>query len=137
MSDMAAQKPATAARMYDYYLGGIHNFPADQDAARRLIALFPHIPVGARANRAFLRRAVRHLATIGVRQFLDIGSGIPTEGNVHEVVQAVVPDGDEAHALVARMVGALAPGSYLVISHASAESFPPPPDLDPDTRDIY
>ena len=62
MSDMAAQKPATAARMYDYFLGGVHNFPADQDAARKLIALFPHIPAGARANRAYLRRAVRHLA---------------------------------------------------------------------------
>ena|SRR5205823_6600228 len=92
MSDMAAQKPATAARMYDYFLGGVHNFPADQDAARKLIALFPHIPAGARANRAFLRRAVRHLATAGVRQFLDIGSGIPTEGNVHEVAQSVARD---------------------------------------------
>lgn len=86
------QKPATAARIYDYYLGGIHNFPADQEAARQVIAQFPFIPAGARANRAFLRRAVRHLADAGVRQFLDIGSGIPTEGNVHEIAQGVAPD---------------------------------------------
>jgi trans-aconitate methyltransferase len=86
------QKPATAGRMYDYYLGGIHNFPADQEAARRIIEQFPHVPAAARSNRAFLGRAVRHLAEIGVRQFLDIGSGIPTRGNVHEVVQAVAPE---------------------------------------------
>src|SRR5256885_12460744 len=97
MSDMAAHKPATAARMYDYFLGGVHNFPADQDAARKLIALFPHIPAGARANRAFLRRAVRHLATAGVRQFLDIGSGIPAEGNVHEAAPSVAPEGRLAY----------------------------------------
>jgi hypothetical protein len=86
------QKPATSARMYDYYLGGIHNFPADQEAARKVVEKFPFIPAVARANRAFLRRAVRHLAEAGVRQFLDIGSGIPTEGNVHEIAQEVAPD---------------------------------------------
>jgi hypothetical protein len=86
------QKPATAARMYDYYLGGIHNFPADREAARKVLALFPDIPAAARANRAFLRRAVRHLTGSGIRQFLDIGSGIPTEGNVHEIAQQAVPD---------------------------------------------
>jgi O-methyltransferase involved in polyketide biosynthesis len=88
----AGQKPATAARMYDYYLGGIHNFPADQEAARKVIAQFPFIPEGARANRAFLRRAVRQLTDAGVRQFLDIGSGIPTQGNVHEIAQDAAPD---------------------------------------------
>jgi SAM-dependent methyltransferase len=90
----STQKPATAARMYDYYLGGVHNFPADQEAARKVIAQFPKITVAARANRAFLRRAVRYLVEAGVRQFLDIGSGIPTEGNVHEIAQAAAP---EAH----------------------------------------
>jgi hypothetical protein len=88
----APAKPATAARIYDYYLGGIHNFPADQEAARRMIALYPDLPATARANRAFLRRAVRYLASIGVRQFLDVGSGIPTQGNVHEVAQREAPD---------------------------------------------
>jgi hypothetical protein len=84
-------KPATPARMYDYYLGGIHNFPADQEAARRVIELFPEVPIVARANRAFLRRAVRYLARAGIRQFLDIGSGIPTQGNVHEIAQRDAP----------------------------------------------
>jgi trans-aconitate methyltransferase len=77
--------------MYDYFLGGLYNFPADQAAARAVIAQFPHIQVTARANRAFLGRAVRTLVDSGVRQFLDIGSGIPTEGNVHEIAQGKEP----------------------------------------------
>ena len=80
-----APKAATAARIYDYFLGGTHNFPADREAAKALIAATPMIPVIARTNRAFLRRAVRFMAASGVRHFLDIGSGIPTVGNVHEV----------------------------------------------------
>jgi hypothetical protein len=83
------QKPATAARMYDFYLGGIHNFPADQEAARNVITHFPLMPQWARGNRAFLRRAVRYLLDAGVRQFLDVGSGIPTMRNVHEIAQGV------------------------------------------------
>jgi S-adenosyl methyltransferase len=86
------QKPATAARMYDYYLGGIHNFPADREAARQVIARFPFVPAAARANRAFVGRAVRHMVDAGVRQFLDIGSGIPTAGNVHEIAQEAAAD---------------------------------------------
>jgi hypothetical protein len=185
-------RPATAARIYDYCLGGIHNFPADQEVARKLIAQFPFIPAVARANRAFLGRAVRHLAGAGLRQFLDIGSGIPSEGNVHEIAQAIapdshvvyvdidpvavaesleflggneyatairadlrspqtildhpgvrrllafdqpivlliasvlhlVPDDTQAYDAVAQLVAALAPGSYLVVSHAATESFP-------------
>jgi SAM-dependent methyltransferase len=172
-------------------LGGTHNYPADQEAARQSIAHFPLIPVRARANRALLRRMVRHLAEAGINQFLDIGSGMPTVGNVHEVVQAYnpqarvvyvdidpvvvsesmeilagndyataihgdlrrpqnilehpkvrslldfdqpialllvgvlhfVPDDAEAYKAVADVVGALAPGSYLAISHSSAEGF--------------
>jgi len=186
-----SNRPATAARIYDYCLGGIHNFPADQEVARKLIAQFPFIPAVARANRAFVRRAVRQLADAGVRQFLDIGSGIPTEGNVHEIAQEVapdsrvvyvdidpvavaesleildgneratairadlrspqtvlnhpgvrrlldfdqpigllvasvlhfVPDDTQAYDAVAQLVAALAPGSYLVVSHAATESF--------------
>ncbi|BCB82568.1 SAM-dependent methyltransferase [Phytohabitans flavus] len=86
------QKPATAARMYDYYLGGIHNFPADQEAARAVIERSPLIRTIVRDNRLFLARAVRYLTSVGVRQFLDLGSGIPTEGNVHEIAQAEIPD---------------------------------------------
>jgi S-adenosyl methyltransferase len=179
-------KPATAARIYDYLLGGTHNFPADREAAKELVRLAPWAPAIARANRAFLRRAVRFLADSGVRQFLDIGSGIPTAGNVHEVAQVVpdarvvyvdidpvavaesldilhgnnratalrgdlrdpetilnhpdvrrliafdepvgvllvsvlhfVPDDTQAYGAVDRFVGAVAPGSYLVMSHGS------------------
>jgi SAM-dependent methyltransferase len=78
--------------MYDYFLGGVHNFPADREAADKVIAMLPFIPAAARGNRAFLVRAVRYLATSGVRQFLDIGSGIPTVDNVHEIVQRIAPD---------------------------------------------
>jgi hypothetical protein len=80
-------KRANPARVYDYLLGGTHNFLADQDAARAILAVEPNSRPGARANRAFLGRAVRFMAAQGIRQFLDIGSGIPTEGNVHEIAQ--------------------------------------------------
>jgi hypothetical protein len=84
------EKPSTA-RMYDYYLGGSHNFEADRVLAQRTIAIWPDAPHQARANRAFLRRAVACLAETGIDQFLDLGSGIPTSGNVHEVVHEVNP----------------------------------------------
>jgi hypothetical protein len=80
---------ANIARVYDYWLGGSHNFRADQDVARAMIAVDPNIRAMMRANRAFLGRAVQYLVReAGIRQFLDIGSGIPTEQNVHEVAQA-------------------------------------------------
>ncbi len=195
MEDAArvSQKPATAARMYDYYLGGIHNFPADQEAARQVIERFPFVPLAARANRAFLGRAVQEMSRNGIRQFLDIGSGIPTVGNVHEIAQSLAPEsrvvyvdidpvavaegldilhdnphataihGDlgrprevldhptvrrlldfdqpvglllaavlhfipedaQAYGIVTELLDALAPGSYLLVSHTAAESFIP------------
>jgi len=82
----------TAARMYDYYLGGSHNFAADRTAAEQVLAQVPVVRQLARANRDFLGRAVRYLAEAGVHQYLDIGSGIPTVGNVHEIAQRAVPD---------------------------------------------
>jgi SAM-dependent methyltransferase len=82
---------ANIARVYDYWLGGSNNFVADQDAARAMITVVPNIRAIARANRAFLGRAVRVLADAGIRQFLDIGSGIPTSQNVHQVTQQVAP----------------------------------------------
>jgi SAM-dependent methyltransferase len=85
-------KPATSARIYDYFLGGTHNFPADREAAEAMALRFPLTPALARNNRAFLRRSVRYLAGAGMAQFLDIGSGIPTVGNVHEVAAEAVPD---------------------------------------------
>jgi hypothetical protein len=95
MSDLGARssrKAATAARMYDYYLGGVHNFLADREAADAVIERFPFIPEAARANRAFVVNAVRHLSESGIRQFLDIGSGIPTVDNVHSVARQIHPD---------------------------------------------
>jgi S-adenosyl methyltransferase len=84
-------KRANVARVYDYWLGGSHNFLADQDVARAIAAIEPNARLFAQAGRAFLGRAVRFLAAAGIRQFLDIGSGIPTEGNVHEVAQQATP----------------------------------------------
>jgi SAM-dependent methyltransferase len=179
------------ARMYDYLLGGSHNFAADRLAADQALRHMPELVPVMHANRAFLRRAVRFLIAAGVRQFLDLGSGIPTVGNVHEVAhrddpearvvyvdidpvavahsQAILADHPGATAIQAdlrdprpllahpdlrtfldlsepvavllvavlhfvpdqpaRLIGhfrdAIAPGSYLVISHASTEGQPP------------
>ncbi len=81
-----------AARMYDYWLGGKDHFAADRAAADRQARAIPQLPWLARQNRDFLRRAVRYCAAQGVTQFLDIGSGLPTNQNVHEVAQQVTPD---------------------------------------------
>jgi hypothetical protein len=80
------------ARMYDYYLGGKDNFAADRDAAEKALEFAPQIRLAAEHNRAFLGRAVRHLAEAGIRQFLDIGTGLPTQSNVHQVAQDAAPD---------------------------------------------
>lgn len=92
VTDDRSVRTATAARIYDYQLGGTHNFPADRAAAEAISKLFPGARASSRANRAWLGRAVRYAASQGIRQFLDIGSGIPTEGNVHEIAQSVIPD---------------------------------------------
>ncbi|QKW20660.1 SAM-dependent methyltransferase [Kitasatospora sp. NA04385] len=81
-----------SARMYDFYLGGTTNFPADREAAGQALAVFPFARSAARANRAFMRRSTRILARSGIRQFLDVGTGIPTSPNLHEVAQQVAPD---------------------------------------------
>ncbi|WP_407675955.1 SAM-dependent methyltransferase [Peterkaempfera bronchialis] len=83
---------ASVARIYDAMLGGEHNFAIDREALAAFTAIDPQVRSLARANRAFLGRAVRFLVDAGVRQFLDLGSGIPTQGNVHEVAQAAAPD---------------------------------------------
>jgi hypothetical protein len=84
---------ATAARMYDYWLGGHNNFAADRSAALKVTQAMPEVPLLARENRRFLGRAVRFLAgEAGIRQFLDLGAGLPTSGNVHQVAQAIAPD---------------------------------------------
>ena len=80
------------ARVYDYWVGGHHNLVADRELGEAMATLDPWIPAACKANRAFLGRAVQFLAAHGIRQFLDIGSGIPTAGNVHEVAQSAAPD---------------------------------------------
>jgi S-adenosyl methyltransferase len=82
----------SAARLYDYLLGGAHNFAADRALANRFLAAQPNAKNIARLNRDFLRRAVLFMVAGGIRQFLDVGSGIPTVGNVHEVAQQAAPD---------------------------------------------
>ncbi len=89
--ELDPQRP-NPARMYDYYLGGFHNFEADREAAEAAEAAFPGVRAAARANRDFLRRAVRYMIAQGIDQFLDLGSGVPTAGNVHEIAQATNPD---------------------------------------------
>ncbi|RAS65915.1 S-adenosyl methyltransferase [Lentzea atacamensis] len=81
----------SVARVYDYYLGGAHNFAVDREMAQQAIEMWPDLPLIMQANRAFLRRAVRFCVDAGVRQFLDLGSGIPTAGNVHQVAQDAAP----------------------------------------------
>jgi trans-aconitate methyltransferase len=184
---------AHPARIYNYWLGGKDNFAADREAAEQAIAANPGIVTDVRANRAFLVRAVRHLAgECGVRQFLDIGTGLPTAGNTHEVAQDVaprarvvyvdndpivlaharalltsapegktdyldadlrdteailqgaartldfgqpvalmlliimhlIPDSDDPYAIVARLMGALPSGSYLVLAHPASDIRP-------------
>jgi hypothetical protein len=84
---------AHPARVYDYWLGGTSNFAADREAAERVLAATPGLRSRVRANRAFLARAVRYLAAeAGIRQFLDIGTGIPSANNTHEVAQAVAAE---------------------------------------------
>lgn len=91
MSDAATP---TAAGMYDFYLGGAAHTPADSAAAARVMQILPEISDAAWANRGFLQRAVKRMSTEwGVRQFLDVGSGLPTQRNTHDVVAEVVPDG--------------------------------------------
>jgi SAM-dependent methyltransferase len=82
----------SAARAYDYFLGGANNFEVDRAFAEQVRALVPWVPNVAQLNRSFLARVVRFYLDQGIRQFLDIGSGIPTVGNVHEVAQQEVPD---------------------------------------------
>jgi hypothetical protein len=99
------------ARVYDYWLGGKDNFAADRELAELVARASPDVVAGARANRAFLRRVVRYLTgEAGIRQFLDIGTGIPAAGNTHEVAQSLVPD--------ARIV--YVDNDPIVLSHARA-----------------
>ncbi|MEU0741291.1 SAM-dependent methyltransferase [Streptomyces sp. NPDC006134] len=98
------------ARVYDWWLGGKDNYPVDEELARRILAADSTAVRGARANRRFMHRAVRTVAEAGVRQFLDIGTGIPTEPNLHQVAQRIAPE--------ARVV--YADNDPIVLRHAEA-----------------
>jgi hypothetical protein len=115
--DQPGQRPqldtsvASIARIYDYWLGGKDNFKADRDAAEQMIQQYPDIVTGVRKNRAFLGRAVHYLAAeAGIRQFLDIGTGLPSSNNTHEIAQRAAPD--------ARIV--YVDNDPIVFSHAQA-----------------
>jgi SAM-dependent methyltransferase len=195
----------SVSRIYDYYLGGSHNFEVDREAARKAMEFMPGLPKIMQANRAFMRRAVRFAAGEGITQYLDIGSGIPTFGNVHEVAQAAAPgahvvyvdhdpvavahsqavldgnddtdvvaadlrkpqeilaspqleglidlnrpvalllvailhfveDTDDPRGAVAELRDALAPGSLLVLTHASYEGIPLPQERSEGAVDVY
>jgi hypothetical protein len=101
---------AHSARVYDYFLGGKDNYPVDREMAETTAAAFPGIRIAARVNRAFLGRAGRYVAESGVRQFLDIGTGIPTAPNLHQIVQEVEPS--------ARVV--YVDNDPIVLAHAAA-----------------
>ena len=87
----------SVARIYDFLLGGKDNYAVDRAAAAQFIELVPEVPRIARSNRQFLARTVRFLAEAGIRQFIDLGAGLPTTPNVHEVARAVVPDARVAY----------------------------------------
>ncbi|MCM3920759.1 SAM-dependent methyltransferase [Frankia sp. AiPs1] len=128
--DLKTDQPHSA-RMYDYFLGGKDNFPADREAAEQSLAAFPNLRLVARENRAFLARTVRFLAgEVGIRQFLDIGTGIPTSPNLHEIAQGIAPD--------ARVV--YADNDPIVLTHARALLTGTPQGatayLDVDVRDV-
>jgi hypothetical protein len=94
MLDVTTPNPA---RMYDYFLGGKDNFAADREAAEKALAVVPHGRQVAWANRRFLQRAVEFMVHAGISQFIDLGSGIPTSPNVHEIARAIIPDARVAY----------------------------------------
>ncbi|MEZ0114748.1 hypothetical protein ABH920_008783 [Catenulispora sp. EB89] len=123
LPDIDPSQPSPA-RIYDFWLGGSQNFEADREAGRRAADAMPTLVGAIRANRAFLGRVVRHLAgTVGVSQFLDLGSGVPTAGNVHEVAMEVNPearvvyvDVDQVAIAHSRMLLAQTPNAVAILA---------------------
>jgi S-adenosyl methyltransferase len=129
------------ARVWDYLVGGKDNFAADRALAEQLLEAVPEMPIVAQLTRQFIRRAVEELVMVyGVRQFLDIGSGLPTAENTHEVAQRAapesrivyvdsdpvvirhfIPDSDDPYGIVARLMAALPSGSFLVMVHGASD----------------
>lgn len=111
------RKPSPA-RVYDVHLGGAHNFAVDREVAAEIARIMPELPELFRANRSFLRRAVRYVAEAGITQFLDLGSGIPTVGNVHEIAQRVHPESRVVYVDIDPV--AVAHGKYILEGHPTA-----------------
>jgi trans-aconitate methyltransferase len=128
------------ARIYDYLLDGKDNYPADREVAEQLIAIAPVARDVVQDNRAFLRRAVRFLTReAGIRQFIDLGSGLPTQGNVHEIAQAIAPDARVVYvdndAMVVTHARALLAGDNTVVIQADLRE----PDVilgNPEVREL-
>ena len=115
--DIPLDKPSPS-RIYDYLLGGFHNLEVDRIMVEKLLENVPDLPLMAQANRAFLRRVVGYLLSQGIDQFLDIGSGIPTVGNVHELVHKVNP---EAHVVYVDIDPvAVAHSNTILVDHSNA-----------------
>jgi S-adenosyl methyltransferase len=106
----------SAARVYDYLLGGKDNYPADRAVAESMIAQLPNVQLAVRWNRAFLRRVVRYLIReAGIRQIVDVGAGLPTVGNTHEIATLLDP---------------FPAGSHVAISHATPDTIPEVNDVE-------
>jgi S-adenosyl methyltransferase len=146
MSDLPAEIDSSkphASRVYDYFLGGTNNFPADREAAAEVLRYSPSVRTAARENRAFLGRAVRYLAAeAGIRQFLDVGAGLPATASVHSVAQAIAPstrvvyvDNDPLVLAHARVLLASAPEGRTVYIRADMRD-PAAILSDPVTRDV-
>lgn len=121
-ADVDLDRPSVA-RVYDYYLGGSHNFAADRAFAEQILKVMPAVAPLTRSNRAFLRRAVSMLVAEGVEQFIDLGSGIPTVGNVHELVpggKVVYVDHDPVAVAHSRAILADVPGTAVVAADLRA-----------------
>ena len=122
MSDTAC---VNTWRVCEYLLGGKDNFAAYRAVAEQVAAVYPDIRLAVRAQRAFLARAVEFLVTqAGIRQFLDIGTGLPSANNTHQVAQGIlqgIPDQDEPGAIIARLMDTVTPGSYLAISQIASD----------------
>jgi SAM-dependent methyltransferase len=121
-ADVDVDAPS-AARVYDYFLGGAHNFAVDRALADQIARMTPNVGETMRAGRDFLRRAVCFLLDEGIRQFLDIGSGIPTVGNVHEIAQQIAPEARIAYVdidpvAVAHSLAILAGNDRVAVLHA-------------------
>jgi hypothetical protein len=121
-ADVDLDKPSVA-RVYDYYLGGSHNFAADRAFAEQVLKFMPAVAPLTRTNRAFLRRAVSALTALGIDQFIDLGSGIPTVGNIHELVsggKVVYVDNDPVAVAHSRAILADVPGAAVVAADLRA-----------------